>query len=132
MKLENHEDSYKEHREAIFRFALDILGIEKSQRIIGLHASRGILDLLSIHLLKKNKISEGMQLNHRWFKSSKVADRLPEFTNKKSIVGKIVALERLCEKLTYGAKKPTSDIEQAITLFKDLENEIHKLNNEKK
>jgi len=132
MKIEYHKESFKEHKEAIFRFALDILGIENSQRIIGLHASRGILDLLSIYLLERKKISTGMQLNHRWFKSKKVSEKLPEFNNKEMIINKLVELELKCERLSYGARKSVKEIEEAIKMFTELEKEFKKMKNEKK
>lgn len=63
MKAEEHKESFKEHKETIFRWALEVMGIENSQRIIGLHASRAIIDLLSIYLLNKGKMSHGKQNN---------------------------------------------------------------------
>jgi len=82
MKIENHLDSYKEHKETIFDWALKVKGIKNSQRVIGLHASRAIIDLLSVYLLKRNLIDPGTQINHRWFKSKKVMEKLPEFEKK--------------------------------------------------
>ena len=131
MKQEEHEESFKEHRETIFRWALEVKGMENSQRIIGLHASRAIIDLLSIYLLKKGKISPGKQINHRWFKSLKVYDKIPDFLNKKQIIGKIVELELLCEKLTYGSKRPETEVKTALELFNELENKIEELENGK-
>lgn len=124
MKIDSHEESFEEHKQAIFTFAIDILGIENSQRIIGLHASRGILDLLSIYLLKNKKMSDGMQLNHRWFKSSSAYERLPEFKNKKAIVDKLIQLEILCERLSYGSKSRVEETENAVRLFSELERRI--------
>ena len=131
MKQEEHEESFKEHRETIFRWALEVKGMENSQRIIGLHASRAIIDLLSIYLLKKGKISPGKQINHRWFKSLKVYDKIPDFLNKKQIIGKIVDLELLCEKLTYGSKRPETEVKTALELFNEIENKIRGLENGK-
>ena len=127
MKIEEHEESFKEHKDTIFRWALEVKGIENSQRVIGLHASRAIIDLLSIYLLKKGKISSGKQINHRWFKSLKVSDKLPEFKDKTSVVNKIIELELLCEKLTYGSKRAEDEIKKALTLFNELENKIRGL-----
>ena len=131
MKTEEHEESFKEHRETIFRWALEVKGMENSQRIIGLHASRAIIDLLSIYLLKKGKISPGKQINHRWFKILKVYGKIPDFLNKKQIIGKIVELELLCEKLTYGSKRPETEVKTALELFNELENKIRGLENGK-
>ncbi|MBS3130793.1 hypothetical protein J4212_00015 [Candidatus Woesearchaeota archaeon] len=132
MKEEEHKESFEEHRETIFRWALEVKGIEKSQRIIGLHASRAIIDLLSIYLLKKGKISAGKQINHRWFKSKSVSGKLPDFLNKDAVVERLVELELLCEKLTYGSERPVPEIKKALELFKELEAEIEGMENEEK
>jgi len=121
MKIENHLESYKEHRETIFDWALKVKGLKNSQRIIGLHAARGIVDLLMIYLLKKGAIDSGTMINHRWFKSKSVLERLPEFENKEKICKEIIKLEILCEDLTYGAPKPEDRIKEAILLFNKLE-----------
>ncbi|MEK6953133.1 MAG: hypothetical protein AABX29_09040 [Nanoarchaeota archaeon] len=124
MKLENHLESYKEHKETIFDWALKIKGLKNSQRVVGLHASRAIIDLLAAYLLKRNLIDPGIQINHRWFKSEKVIKKLPEFDNKKEIIKQIVRLELLCEDLTYGSPKPEDKIKEAILLFNRLEAEL--------
>lgn len=121
MKIENHLESYKEHREAIFDWALKVKGLKNSQRVIGLHASRGIVDLLMVYLLKKGVIDSGTMINHRWFKSKSVLERLPEFENKEKICSEMIILEILCEDLTYGAPKPEEKIKEAILLFNKLE-----------
>ncbi len=121
MRLESHKEAFEVHKRAIFKWALEIEGLEKSQRIIGLHAPRGISELLSYFLHKKNLVSEGFQLNHRWFKSNKVFDKLPDFERKKEILEKMTALENKCEVLSYGAERGAAELEEAICLFKELE-----------
>jgi len=121
MKIENHMESYKEHRETIFDWALKVKGIKNSQRIIGTHASRAIVDLLAAYLLKKTLIDSGMQLNHRWFKSKRILEILPDFENKEEICKDMIKLELLCEDLTYGSPKPEEKIKEAILLFNKLE-----------
>lgn len=124
MKVESHLDSYKEHRETIFDWALKVKGIKNSQRVIGLHAARGIIDLLSAYLLKKNLIDAGTKINHRWFKSRRVLEKLPEFENKKRVCEDIINLELLCEDLTNGSPKPEEKIKEAIVLFTKIEGEL--------
>lgn len=124
MKLENHLESYKEHKETIFDWALKVKGIENSQRVIGLHASRAIIDLLSAYLLKRNLIDPGVQINHRWFKSKKVMEHLPDFPNKEKIISLMIELELVCEDLTYGSPKSEEKIKEAIFLFNKLEGEL--------
>ena len=127
MKEEEHTEAFEAHKKTIFSWALEINGLENSQRIIGLHASRGIIELLSNYLHKNKLVKPGFQLNHRWFKSKKIYDKLPEFDNKEEIIGSLIKLENLCEKLSYGKKKPIEEIEMAIKLFNELEEKIKKL-----
>ena len=124
MRIENHLESYKEHKETIFDWALKVKGLKNSQRVIGLHASRGIVDLLMVYLLKKGIINSGTMINHRWFKSKSVLERLPEFENKEKICSEIIKLEILCEDLTYGTPKTEEKIKEAILLFNKLEEKL--------
>ncbi len=119
MKLENHLESYKVHKETIFDWALKIKGIKNSQRIIGTHASRAMVDLLAVYLLKKGLIDPGIQLNHRWFKSLKILEKLPDFADKEEICEDMIKLELLCEDLTYGSPKPEEKIKEAILLCQE-------------
>lgn len=121
MKLENHLESYKEHKETIFDWALKIKGIKNSQRVIGTHASRAMVDLLAAYLLKRGLIDPGIQLNHRWFKSTKIMEKLPDFVDKEEICKDMINLELLCEDLTYGSPKPEEKIKEAILLFNKIE-----------
>lgn len=130
MKEEDHYKAYQEHRETIFKWALEIKGLEKSQRIVGTHASRAIVELLSAFLHKKKLVDEGFQLNHRWFKTEKVAERLPEFKNKKEIVRKMVLLENSAEVLSYGVPKPVEKTKKVILIFNELEEKIKAMMNE--
>lgn len=132
MKVEYHIEAYREHKETIFDWAINVKGIKNSQRTIGLHISRAIIELLSAYLHETNKVDLGFQINHRWFKSEKAKEKLPEFKNKSSIIKDLVKLELISEDLAYGSPKPLERIEDAITLFKKLEEEINKLRNENK
>ncbi len=127
MKYETHLAAFNERKETIYKWAMEVRGIEKSQRIIGDNASKAIVELLSAYLHKNKKVEEGFQLNHAWFKSKKVYQRLPEFLDKEKIIDKMVALELLCEKLSYGGQKPEEKAQEAINLFEALEKEIKDL-----
>lgn len=127
MKEEAHEEAFEVHKRTIFRWALEIEGLEKSQRIIGLHASRGIMELFSLFLHRKKLVNEGFQLNHRWFKSNKVFDKIPEFEHKKEILDKMIRLENLCEILSYGKERSVKELEEIIVLFKELEETLKKI-----
>jgi len=78
MKEEEHLKAYQEYKDNIFSWALEIRGIEKSQRTIALNASRAMVELLSAYLHRRKLVDEGFQLNHRWFKSEKIYDKLPD------------------------------------------------------
>ena len=128
MRPETHLEAFEERKETIIKWAVEVRGIEHSQRIIGDNASRAIAELLSAFLHKNHKVEEGFQLNHAWFKSEKVFQRLPEFEKKMEIVPKMIALEKACEKLSYGSPKSVKDIGQALSLFKQLEEMLKALN----
>lgn len=122
-----HVEAFEVHKRAIFKWALEVEGLEKSQRIIGLHASRGIVELLSPFLHKKKLVDEGFQLNHRLFKSDKMESKLPDFENKANIIAKMVKLENLCETLSYGTQRPIEKTKEAISLFVELEEILNKM-----
>ena len=124
MKPESHLKAFEERKETIFKWAVEVRGIENSQRIIGDNASKAITELLSAYLHRKRKVEEGFQLNHAWFKSGKVFGRLPEFESKKLIVGKMTELEKLCENLSYGSPRQPEDARKVLKLFQELENTI--------
>lgn len=127
MKPEVHIAAFEERKETIFKWAIEVRGLENSQRIIGDNASRAITELLSAYLHKENKVEDGFQLNHAWFKLERMRERLPEFENKERIVAKIIELEQLCEKLSYGTPKPVDVVRRAVTLFTELENELRRM-----
>ena len=121
MKPEFHLQAFEERKETILKWAVEVRGIEKSQRIIGDNASKAIMELLSAYLHNKKKVDEGFQLNHTWFKSEKVYERLPEFENKRKIVSKIIKLEKICELLSYGIPKPVQRAEDVLKIFGEFE-----------
>lgn len=122
MKYEAHIQAFNERKETIRKWAIDIRGIENSQRIIGDNASKAICELLSAYLHKSEAVEEGFQLNHSWFKSEGIYERLPEFNNKTKLIEKMVELEKLCENLSYGSPKPVEKIKLALELFENIEN----------
>lgn len=127
MREEEHKEAFEMHKKTIFSWAIEIQGLQNSQRIIGLHASRGIIELLSEYLHSHKLVNAGFQLNHRWFKSNKIYDKLPDFEDKKFIIDSLIELENICEKLSYGKSKPAEEIKKAIELFNELEERIKNL-----
>ena len=124
MKVEDHWDAYREHRASIFSWAMDIRGLGRSQRTVGLNVSRALIELLSVLLHERRHVDAGFQLNHRWFKSGSVADRLPDFEGKDEVVPAMVELENLAEVLAYGAPKPEERTKEAIERFNTIENRL--------
>jgi hypothetical protein len=124
MKEEDHLKAYQEYKDNIFSWALEIRGLEKSQRTVGLNASRAMVELLSVYLHRKRLVDEGFQLNHRWFKSEKISEKLPDFENKDKILQKMVSLENSSETLAYGTPKPMERIKEIIELFNEVEKMI--------
>jgi len=127
MKSEFHLGAFEERKETIFKWGVEVRGLENSQRIVGDNASKAITELLSAYLHKRQKIDEGFQINHTWFKSEKAFEKLPEFENKRNIIGKMIELERLCESLSYGVPKPIERIKEALKLFEELETVIKEM-----
>jgi hypothetical protein len=130
MKEEDHLKAYQEYRDNIFSWALEIRGLEKSQRTVGLNSSRAIVELLSVYLHRKKLVDEGFQLNHRWFKSEKVSEKLPDFKNKSELLKNMIALENSSEALAYGAPKSKENIKEIIWLFNESEKIILGILNE--
>ena len=121
MKIELHKQAYEERKDTLFKWCVEVKGIENSQRIIGDNASRAIVEMLSAYLLAEKKVEAGFQLNHAWFKSETVMNRLPEFSEKQKIVSQMIRLEKLCEQLSYGTPKPVDTTEEVLRLFLQLE-----------
>lgn len=130
MKEEDHLKAYQEYKDNIFSWALEIRGLEKSQRTVGLNSSRAIVELLSVYLHRKKLVDEGFQLNHRWFKSEKVSEKLPDFKNKSELLKNMIALENSSEALAYGAPKSKENIKEIIWLFNESEKIILGILNE--
>lgn len=85
MKPEAHLQAFEERKETIFKWAIEVRGIENSQRIIGDNTSKAITELLSAYLHNEKRVEDGFQLNHSWFKPESVRERLPEFPNHEQI-----------------------------------------------
>ena len=64
MRTEEHLKSFNERKETIFKWAIELRGLENSQRIIGDNASKAAVELLSAYLHKNKLVKEGFQKNH--------------------------------------------------------------------
>ena len=127
MNPADHLAAFEVHKETIFVWAVGTYGADRAQRVIGLHASCGIVELLSTFLHRAKLVDDGFQLNHRWFKSATVERRLPEFPGRDAIVERLVRLELLSEALAYGSPGQSRKLAEALELFQELEKRIKEL-----
>jgi hypothetical protein len=127
MKIEQHEEAYKEHLTNINKFIEE--GIEENQRNLGFNISQGSVELFAIYLHKLHLIqSSGDQFDHRIFKSpSLIVKKVPaEFPDKKIILKLMENIENERIALCYGNRKPKERIEEAINNFNELRRIINK------
>ena len=126
MKIEAHEEAYKEHIEKLKRAIEE--GVEENQRNIGFNISQGSVELFAIYLHKLNLLSgSGDQFDNRAFKSKNLIEQKiqPELPEKEKILKLMehIELERIA--LCYGTRKPKSRIESAIKYFNELRRRIN-------
>jgi len=126
--------SPEEHRKTILEFIEDINEKIRAQRlferqkIIGFDVSEASTNLFELYLHRKNLITEGTSVNHRFFSSRKMAEeRFPfPFQEKERILGLLVEIEELTTRLCYGKSKSLEDVERAIRLFFDAKETIER------
>ncbi len=127
MKIEQHEEAFKEHLKNINK-AIDESLIE-NQRNIGFNVSQGSVELFALFLHKLHLIEgSGDQFDHRIFKNNDLINRkLPinfPSKNKILILMRDIELERIA--LCYGSRKPINRIEKALNNFQKLRKIINK------
>lgn len=127
MKIEQHEEAFKEHIQHI-NTAIDE-GIIKNQRNIGFNISQGSVELFALFLHKLHLIEgSGDQFDHRIFKNKNLIEKkLPiNFPSKNKILihMKSIELERIS--LCYGSRKPKQRIEKVLKNFQELRKIINK------
>ena len=83
--------------------------------------------MLAAYLIKEKKIEASAHLNHRWFKSSSIGEKMPDFQGKDEILKEMNSLENKAEILTYGAAKSAKDIKEAAEIFALIESRLKKL-----
>lgn len=123
--VEEHLKTLKQMEEDIKQKIRENTVLER-QKIIGFAVSEGALNCFAIFLHKNNIISEGFNVNHKWFGSEKLAKKhLPsDFTKKEIIIPKLVEIELLRDRLCYGKEKSLKEVERAIKLFFDVKRDI--------
>ncbi len=113
--IEEHESNIKEFLEDInekMRAGL----LVKRQKIIAFSASEAASNILELYLHKKNLVSSGFRVNHRYFSSKKQAERFFdfEFKIKKDIIDLMIKQEELRNILCYGKEKKEDKVKEAI------------------
>ena len=130
MKIEQHEEAYKEHLNNLKRAIEE--GLHENQRNISYNVSQGSVELFAIFLHKLNLIQgSGEQFDHRIFKNiSLIKEKLPlQFPEKEKILKLMKDIETERSALCYGNRKPIDRIEKMIHSFNNLREIINlKLN----
>lgn len=121
--IEEHENNIKEFLEDInekMRAGL----LVKRQKIIAFSASEAASNILEMYLHKKNLVSSGFKVNHRYFSSEKQAERFFdfEFKIKKEIIKLMLKQEELRNVLCYGKEKNEDKVKEAINNLYELKN----------
>ena len=119
--IEEHKKIIKEFEEDITeKIRRNIIG--QRQKIIGFAASEGSVNCFALFLHKQNLISEGFNVNHKWFASIRRSEeKFPfDFPKKHEILSKLVRQEQLRAMLCYGKSKTVEDVKEAIKTFFEL------------
>lgn len=126
--------TYENHKHIVKNLIEDIDEKIKSQKIIerqkiiGFTVSEASVNLIAILLRKKDLISSGFMLNHRYFASKKrTIEKLPfDFNNKEKIINLLVNIEEGRQRLCYGKDKSKEEVEKAIKELFQLKKIIEK------
>ena len=111
-----------EHKRIVKEFLDDInekikagLLIER-QKIIGFSGSEAATNLFALFLHKKNLIEPGFNVNHRFFASQRIAEKIFcfDFPLKEKIINLLVNQEMYRNKLCYGRAKDEGVVNSAI------------------
>ncbi len=90
--------------------------IAERQKLIGFAASEISCDLFAVLLHKKNLVTPGFNVNHRFFASEKSArERFAyDFPKKNELLPLLIAQENYRNILCYGKSKERKTVEDAI------------------
>lgn len=93
--------------------------IVERQEIVGFAASEAACDLLAILLHRRNLITPGFAVNHRFFASPQLAQKKYafDFPHKSELVGLLVNQEKYRSLLCYGKAKERPVVEAAVKNF---------------
>jgi hypothetical protein len=105
----------------------------KRQKLIGFACSEASCDLLAILLHKKNLISPGFNINHRFFASEKIAKNKFDFDfpEKNNLISFLVKQDEFRTLLCYGKPKETKLVTDCIKNLFEIKKIIEKETGEK-
>lgn len=128
---EEHKKSIKDLLEDINEKVRSNLIVER-QKLIGFSASEISCDLLALLLHKKNLISPGFNVNHRFFVSEKTArERFNfDFPQKEKLIPLLVKQEEFRTFLCYGREKGREIVEKAIENMSKIKEIVEKITGE--
>jgi len=106
--------------------------IVERQRVIGFAASEISCDLFALLVHKKNLVSPGFNVNHRFFSSEKSArEKFDfEFPKKNELIRLLVSQENYRNLLCYGKSKERKVVEDAIENMQQIKSLIENLTGE--
>ena len=120
--------SPEEHKKAFQQFLEDInekirMGLlVDRQKIIGFAVSEAATNLLEYFFHKKELVSSGFRVNHRYFSSLRKAEEyIPfEFPQKKQILKLMLEQEKYRDLLCYGKEKDEKRVGEAIIILQKI------------
>lgn len=126
--------SIEEHRKIVKELEDDILEkirmniVPERQKIIGFAASEASTNCFAILLHKRNLISVGFNVNHRWFASiERAKDKFPfDFPHKDRLLELLVKQEYFRDRLCYGRNKSVAEAEETIKVFFEIKRIVEK------
>ena len=86
---------------------------------MGFNVSEASVNMFELYLHKRNLITEGFNVNHRFFSSKKRAEEKFSFVfpDKSQILEYLISIEELTTRLCYGKSKKLEDVEKSIKLY---------------
>ena len=128
MQPEFHERAFRSIKRTILDWAIRSMDVDEAQRTVGHLASRGMAELLTAYLHRSGRLSAGGFVNHRWFRSFKMAEtHLPDFSHRKEFISDMVKLELECDKLAYGRPVTAEKLQEVVRLFIELEQRLESI-----
>lgn len=127
--------SEEEHKKSIKRLLEDVNEkirsnlVAERQKLIGFSTSEISCDLFALLLHKKNLISPGFNVNHRFFVSEKLAnERFKfDFPEKKRLMALLIKQEEYRSLLCYGREKKGELAEKAIENMSKIKDMVEKI-----